>query len=64
MLKYIFTFVLLFTTFLSFSREKEEEEEEELPSLEEINNQIDNPLSRFWSLILQEKISSENETGY
>jgi hypothetical protein len=54
MLKYLFTFVLLCTTLLAFSQE---EEEEELPSLEEINNQIDNPLSRFWSLIIQENLA-------
>lgn len=49
--KYILTIVLLFTALVSFSQEEKE------PSLEEINNQLDNPLSKFWSLIFQENIN-------
>ncbi len=51
MLRYFLVFILLLVVQISFSQE-----DEELPSLEEINNQLDNPLSRFWSLIFQENL--------
>ena len=51
MLRYSLIFILLLVAQISFSQE-----DEELPSLEEINNQLDNPLSRFWSLIFQENL--------
>lgn len=50
MLKYLYTIVFLFIVSASFSQESEE------PSIDELNRQLENPLSRFWSLIFQENI--------
>lgn len=49
--KYLLTIFLLFIVFISFSQETEE------TSIDELNQQLENPLSRFWSLILQENLS-------
>ena len=51
MIKYLLTIVFLFNVFISFSQESEE------PSIDELNRQLENPLSRFWSLIFQENLS-------
>lgn len=58
MIKYFFFVFSLFIAHLSFSQEKVDELQE--TSLEEINNQLDNPLSQFWSLIIQENIQFKN----
>ena len=51
MSKYLLTIFFLFNVVISFSQEKEE------PSIDELNQQLENPLSRFWSLIVQENLS-------
>ena len=51
MKKFFFTLLFLLTVVVSFSQEEKE------PSIEEINQQLDNPLSRFWSLIVQENLA-------
>lgn len=52
---YLLVFIFLLVVQISFSQEKEE-----LPTLEEINSQLDNPLSQFWSLIFQENLISNS----
>ena len=54
MSKYLLTIFFLFSEFVSFSQEKEES------SIDELNQQLENPLSRFWSLIVQENLSFNN----
>ncbi len=50
MTKYILTFFFLLNALISFSQEKSE------PSIDDLNRQLENPLSRFWSLIFQENL--------
>jgi len=51
MTKYLLAIFFLFNVLISFSQESEE------PSIDELNRQLENPLSRFWSLIFQENLS-------
>jgi hypothetical protein len=51
MLKYLLIVFCLFMVGISYSQEAEE------PSIDELNQQLENPLSRFWSLIFQENLS-------
>ncbi len=51
MLKHLLTFVLSYSAIISFSQDAEE------ASIDELNRQLENPLSRFWSLIFQENLS-------
>ena len=51
MLKYLLTFFFLLNVLISFSQEKDE------PTIDDLNRQLENPLSRFWSLIFQENLS-------
>lgn len=51
MLKHLLTFVLSSGAIISFSQDAEE------ASIDELNRQLENPLSRFWSLIFQENLS-------
>lgn len=51
MVKYLLTIVFLFNVLISYSQEAKE------PSIDELNRQLENPLSRFWSLIFQENLS-------
>lgn len=52
MSKYLFLFVFLLFVANLFSQEKLENE-----SIDELNAQLENPLSRFWSLIFQENMA-------
>ena len=51
MIKYLLTFFILFNVLISYSQEKDE------PTIDDLNRQLENPLSRFWSLIFQENLS-------
>ena len=51
MLKRLLTITFLLSAFASFSQDADE------PSIDELNRQLENPLSRFWSLIFQENLS-------
>jgi len=51
MVKYLLTIFILFNVHISFSQEKDE------PTIDDLNRQLENPLSRFWSLIFQENLS-------
>ena len=51
MVKYLVTFFFLLNVLISFSQEKDE------PTIDDLNRQLENPLSRFWSLIFQENLS-------
>jgi hypothetical protein len=50
-LRNLLSLVFLCNAFFSLSQEKKE------PSIDELNRQLENPLSRFWSMILQENLS-------
>ena len=51
MVKYLLTIFFLLNVLISFSQEKDE------PTIDDLNRQLENPLSRFWSLIFQENLS-------
>ena len=52
MKKLLLSFVLCFMSFLTISAQEGTQQ-----SIDELNRQLENPLSRFWSLILQENIA-------
>ena len=54
MIKYLLTIFFLLNVFISFSQEKSE------PTIDDLNRQLENPLSRFWSLIFQENLSFDS----
>ena len=54
MVKYFLTFFFLLNALISFSQEKDE------PTIDDLNRQLENPLSRFWSLIFQENLSFDS----
>lgn len=54
MVKNLITIFFLFNVFISFSQEKSE------PTIDDLNRQLENPLSRFWSLIFQENLSFDS----
>ena len=51
MKKYFVTILFLYSVGVAFSQEVQE------LSIDELNQQLDNPLSRFWSIILQENLA-------
>ena len=52
----IFVLLVLISSHEVFSQEEDMESVEEA-SIDELNRQLENPLSRFWSLIFQENLS-------
>ena len=54
MIKSLLIACFLFLGSIAFSQKNDELKEE---SIDELNSQLDNPLSRFWSLIFQENMA-------
>lgn len=56
MKKLVFLLFILLPLF-TLAQEKEEAEKEEEVSIDDLNRQLENPLSRFWSIIFQENLN-------
>lgn len=56
-MKRLLFIVILLLPFLASTQEDEEQKKEEVVSVDELNRQLENPLSRFWSMILQENLN-------
>ena len=56
MKKLVFLLFILLPLF-TLAQEKEEAQKEEEVSIDDLNRQLENPLSRFWSMIIQENLS-------
>ena len=54
MKKFIYIFIILIFPLISFSQNDKENDKEELAKL---NRELDNPLAKYWSLVLQENLT-------
>lgn len=54
MKKFIYLFIILIFPLVSFSQNDKENDKEELAKL---NRELDNPLAKYWSLVLQENLT-------
>ncbi len=56
MKRLLFIVIILLPLFAS-TQEDEKQKKEEVVSVDELNRQLENPLSRFWSMIIQENLN-------
>lgn len=49
--------VLVLLPFFALAQESEDQEKKEEVSIDDLNRQLENPLSRFWSMIFQENLN-------
>ena len=56
-MKKLILIIFILLPFFASAQENEELEKEEEVSIDELNRQLENPLSRFWSIIFQENLN-------
>jgi len=56
-MKNLVLIIFILLPFFAFTQENEVQEQEEEVSIDDLNRQLENPLSRFWSMIFQENLS-------
>ena len=56
-MKKLIVLVFIFLPFFILAQEKDDEQKEQEVSIDDLNRQLENPLSRFWSMIFQENLN-------
>ena len=56
-MKKLIVLVFIFLPFFILAQEKDDEQKEQEINIDDLNRQLENPLSRFWSMIFQENLN-------